>query len=290
MNMWSPWHGCRKISEGCENCYMYYLDSIRGKDGSEIYRTKSGFYYPIEQGRSGEYKVKSGETISVCMSSDFFLEEADEWRMEAWNMIRERSDVKFFIITKRVARIEKCLPEDWGDGYENVIINATCENMQRADERLPVFLDIPMKHRGIACSPLIGEIHLDKYLASGKIDEVSCGGENYNGARICDYEWVKIIHDDCLKNGVNFFFFETGTNFRKDGRIYHMPSKRLQSKMAFKSAMSFKVEEKIYHLKDKLGNEIEKGAHIPNYSEHCSECASKIYCNGCNNCGKCRKK
>ncbi|MBF1123937.1 MAG: DUF5131 family protein, partial [Solobacterium sp.] len=22
----NPWHGCKKISEGCANCYMYFLD------------------------------------------------------------------------------------------------------------------------------------------------------------------------------------------------------------------------------------------------------------------------
>lgn len=28
-DIWNPWHGCRKCSEGCRNCYMYYLDSLR---------------------------------------------------------------------------------------------------------------------------------------------------------------------------------------------------------------------------------------------------------------------
>ena len=42
-DIWNPWHGCKKCSEGCMNCYMYYLDSLREKDGGEIYRTKTGF-------------------------------------------------------------------------------------------------------------------------------------------------------------------------------------------------------------------------------------------------------
>lgn len=62
---------------------MYYLDAQRDKDGGEIYRTKAGFRYPLSKTRSGEYKVKSGEMIRVCMTSDFFLEEADPWRDEA---------------------------------------------------------------------------------------------------------------------------------------------------------------------------------------------------------------
>ena len=72
-DIWNPWHGCRKCSEGCENCYMYFLDRMRDQDGSRIYRTKNGFRYPLSKDRQGKYKVKSGEMIRVCMTSDFFL-------------------------------------------------------------------------------------------------------------------------------------------------------------------------------------------------------------------------
>ena len=90
---WNPWHGCLKCSEGCQNCYVYYLDRMRGKSGADVYKTKTGFRYPLSKDRSGQYKIQSGEMISVCMTSDFFLEEADEWRREAWKMMHIRSDV-----------------------------------------------------------------------------------------------------------------------------------------------------------------------------------------------------
>ena len=54
---------------------MFFLDSLRDRDGSDIYRTKAGFRYPLSKDRSGAYKVKSGEMLRVCMTSDFFLEE-----------------------------------------------------------------------------------------------------------------------------------------------------------------------------------------------------------------------
>jgi len=38
---WNPWHGCKKISEGCANCYMYFLDQMRAQDGSLIRLTNS---------------------------------------------------------------------------------------------------------------------------------------------------------------------------------------------------------------------------------------------------------
>ena len=109
-DIWNPWHGCRKYSEGCDHCYMYYLDSERGKSGGEIYRVKTNYNLPLKKDRQGSYKIKSGESIQVCMTSDFFLEEADAWRDEVWDMIRLRPDVHFWLLTKRARRIQECLP------------------------------------------------------------------------------------------------------------------------------------------------------------------------------------
>lgn len=51
MQIWNPWHGCRKYSEGCEHCYMYYLDAQRDRDGGEIYKTKANFNLPLKKTR-----------------------------------------------------------------------------------------------------------------------------------------------------------------------------------------------------------------------------------------------
>ncbi|MFV8273216.1 DUF5131 family protein [Faecalibacterium prausnitzii] len=126
-DIWNPWHGCVKCSEGCQNCYMYFLDRMRDQNGAEIYKTKSGFSYPLQKDRTGHYKIQSGEQIRVCMTSDFFLEEADPWRAEAWDIMRQRSDVVFFLLTKRPQRVRECLPPDWGSGWDNIFFNVTCE-------------------------------------------------------------------------------------------------------------------------------------------------------------------
>lgn len=39
-DIWNPWHGCRKFSEGCDHCYMFYQDSQRDRFGGDIYRSK----------------------------------------------------------------------------------------------------------------------------------------------------------------------------------------------------------------------------------------------------------
>lgn len=288
-DIWNPWHGCVKCSEGCQNCYMYFLDRMHGRNGSEIYRTKTGFNYPIQKYKNGKYKIQSGEMIRVCMTSDFFLAEADKWRDEAWDIMKKRSDVKFFLLTKRPERIKSCLPYDWDDGWENIFLNVTCENQKRADEQIPLLLNLPFKHKGIMCAPLIGEINIEKYLKHMQIEQVICGGENYNGIRPCDFEWIKALRGECEKYNVTFCFIETGTNFIKDGRKYYIPQKLVQSRMAFKSGMSFSGRQVKFKLTDSFGLEIpQEELYVPHYRQNCEECGSRLICNGCSDCGRCK--
>ncbi len=289
-DIWNPWHGCKKISEGCEHCYMFYLDRVRAdRDGSEIYKTKSGFNYPLQKDRKGRYKVKSGEMLRVCMNSDFFLSEADEWRDDAWKIIRQRPDVKFFLLTKRPERAKEHLPKDWGNGWDNVFFNVTCENQRRADERIPILLDLPFKHKGIMCAPYIDKVSIKKYLPMGQIEQVLCGGENYDGSRPCDFDWVKSLRAECERYDITFNFIETGTVFIKDGKTYRIPSKRVQSEMAYKSGMNFKGKPIEWRLMDCFGLEISsEDLYVPHYRENCKLCASRLTCNGCSDCGKCK--
>ena len=54
MQSWNPWHGCHKISEGCQNCYVYRTDSRYGKDSGKVEKT-SNFDMPLNRDRSGEW-------------------------------------------------------------------------------------------------------------------------------------------------------------------------------------------------------------------------------------------
>ena len=288
-DIWNPWHGCVKCSEGCQHCYMYFLDRVHGRNGADIYRTRAGFNYPLQTYKNGEYKIKSGELIRVCMTSDFFLEEADEWRDKAWDIMKERSDVKFFLLTKRPQRVKQCLPYDWGDGWENVFFNVTCENQKRADERIPILLDLPFKHKGIMCAPFIGEVSIEKYLSDGQIEQVICGGENYDGARPCNFEWVKKLRQECERYNITFCFIETGTNFIKDGKKYHIPKKLVQSEMALKSGVNFVGKPIEFKLTDRFGLDIPQNElYVPHYGKNCDKCGSKLICNGCSDCGRCK--
>ena len=225
MASWRPWHGCRKCSPGCLNCYVYRGDARYGRDAAQV-RTTREFDLPARGRRGGEAAIPAGEIVFTCLTSDFFIEEADEWRVRAWRMIRARPDLMFFIITKRIERFTVSLPEDWGEGYGNVTVASTCENQQKADERLPILLSLPIRHREIICEPLLEDVDLSRHLASGKIEGVLAGGESGPRARLCRYEWVLHIARQCREAGVPFTFKQTGANFEKDGRIYHIPRRQ----------------------------------------------------------------
>ena len=283
-DIWNPWHGCKKCSEGCENCYMYFLDAQRGKDGAEVYRTKAGFRYPLTKDRKGRYKVKSGEMLRVCMTSDFFLEDADPWRDEAWDIMRRRPDVKFFLLTKRPQRVAEHLPADW----ENVMFNVTCENQRRADERIPILLDLPFKHKGIMCAPFIGPVTIRRYLDEGQIEQVLCDGENYGGTRPCHYEWVRDLRGECVEHGITFVFCTTGRRFVKDGKLYRIENSRVQTEQAFLSGLSFQGRPIQFRLCDTWGFPIPpEELYVPFYGPRCRMCSMKLSCNGCSRCGKC---
>lgn len=220
--LWNPWHGCIKCSPGCKNCYVYYLDAKRDKNAELIAKSKTNFDAPLKKDRNGNYKMPSGREVATCFTSDFFIEQADDWRADAWNMIKARPDVTFLICTKRIHRFCECVPPDWNDGYDNVVIAVSCENQQKADERLPFLLSAPIKRRYIFVAPILEYVKLDDYLTTGKIDQVSVGGESYANARVCDFEWVKQIKYDCDRYGVKFDFHQTGSNFVMNGKHYRI--------------------------------------------------------------------
>ena len=245
---WNLWHGCTKVSSGCLNCYMFRRDEAVGNDPTVVRKTRA-FDLPVRLLRSGphkgEYTVPSGSRFYTCFSSDFFHEDADEWRNEAWEMMRVRSDCTFFMITKRPERIASQLPPGWNGGWEHVTIAVTCEDRKAAENRLPVYLSLPLKHRAVMIEPMLSAIDLRPFLRDrtpeGRpvIESVSVGGESGPSARPCEYDWVLDVHAQCVENGVRFSYHQTGARLIKDGREYRIPRKR-QHEQARKAKLDFR--------------------------------------------------
>lgn len=235
MAMWSPWRGCRRYSEGCRFCYIHKGDLKRGVDTETVVRTDS-FTAPIDRRKNGTFKMSPGQMVYLCFQTDFLLPDADGWRGECWEMIRERSDLRFLFLTKRVERFADCTPSDWGDGYDNVIVGCTVENQETADYRLAIFEKLSIKHRNVIAQPLLERIDIEKYLAG--IELCVVGGESDRNARTLNYDWVLDIREQCRRTNTHFEFRQCGTHFVKDGVAYTLQVKDLCSQ-ARKAGLNF---------------------------------------------------
>ena len=237
MAVWNPWRGCRKCSDGCLHCYIHKGDAKRKMDTNLVVQTKD-FYKPIEKLKNGSYKMKAG-MVFLCFSSDFLIEDADEWRRECWAMMKERQDCTFLFLTKRIERFMECIPDDWGNGYQNVVVCCTVENQKSADRKLAVFQSLPIRHKCITAQPLLEAIDLEGYLED--IELVVVGGESDHYARPLDYDWVLDIREQCIRKRVDFEFRQCGTHFIKDGRQYKLKTKDLCSQ-ARKADINYKAD------------------------------------------------
>ncbi|MEI6579321.1 MAG: DUF5131 family protein, partial [Eubacteriales bacterium] len=90
------------------------------------------------------------------------------------------------------------------------------------------FLNEPIKTKMIICEPLLEKIDLSPYLSSS-VKQIVVGGESGNSARICNYEWVLDIRQQCMQANIPFNFKQTGARFKKDGNLYSIERKHQHS-------------------------------------------------------------
>lgn len=199
---------------------MHVIARSHGLDPEQICKSEGAWDAPLARKQDGEYKIAPGTLLQTCLTTDFYLEDVpDEWRAHVFDIARRRTDVGFAILTKSAYRIPECLPDDWLDpktgepAYGNIELVVTVED-QSAVDRLQYLVETPAQRKRVMCEPLIGEVDIYDYLATGEIDYVLCGGENYGAARICDESWVRSLSEQCQEANVPFSFFDTGENFR----------------------------------------------------------------------------
>ena len=222
MFTFNPWLGCHKISSGCQNCYVFSFDKEKHYSNNII--IIKNFDILIRKNKQGHYLISGGQDVIICQKSDFFLEEADNYRLKLFKMIKERKDIHFILLTKRIERAINCLPNDWGDGYKNVTITVSCEDQMTFDKRIPHLLKLKAFSKTIMLAPLLDEVDITKLIKSkDDIEYINCGGENYKGARPIHYEHIKKISEDSLKLGIPFYFFDTGAYLIKEGKKYFIP-------------------------------------------------------------------
>jgi len=233
---YNPWMGCAKVSEGCRNCYAQRDMKRFGRDFGTPTRSKTTFEDPL--------KWKEPRRIFVCSWSDFFLETVPpDWREDAWAVMRQAPQHTYLLLTKRPQNIAGMLPKTWtARPYPNVWLGVSAENQRRADERIPLLLQVPAAVHFVSAEPLLGPIDflgpwydwltgwatqaepdqrgdpVPVQVQTDKLNWVITGGESdLQNLRPMDLAWVRSIRDQCQEAGVAFFYKQRGGTRKING-------------------------------------------------------------------------
>ena len=230
----NAWMGCSKISAGCQNCYAEKLVTQRmgrpnlwGFNGDRQ-KTKGPWLDTLRFNKlaaAGKVGVL-GEGMPLLVFLGSLMDWAedrrdlDPIREQMWQLIRDCPHLHFQMLTKRPHNIKRFLPPDWGNGYPNVWIGTTIEDMRVAN-RADFLRDIPARIRFVSYEPALGP--LDDLDLTG-IDWVIYGGESGPGFRPEDKEWARVMHRKCAEANVAFFHkqsngIRTEMGIQLDGQI-----------------------------------------------------------------------
>ena len=261
----SHW-GCTRVSPGCGGpkgvggCYAETFSKrlglhIWGPDAPRRFFGDKHWAEPLKWNRdSAGSGTGVRARVFVNSMSDTFEDrrDLDSVRGRLFELIEKCWALDWLLLTKRPQNIARLTPERWQKEWpENVWAGTTCEDQQRADERIPMLLRIPARVRFLSCEPLLGPLDIESYMPgwscracaafmlgrpTAAVDEdeaspfcskcrsfdveprgiswVICGGESGPHARPFDIAWARSIRDQCKAAGTAFFFKQTGARVR----------------------------------------------------------------------------
>lgn len=224
---WNIAVGCTKVDEDCKYCYMY-RESLNGTryEPKTIRKTTTVFNLPL--------KLKEPSKIFTSSLTDFFHEAIDDYRHEAWAIIRKCPQHMFQILTKRPKRIKAHLPEFWDEIKERVWLGTSIgsqKSMTRlydlleSDANCLYFLSLEPLH-GAVNLPLYDTYgrDLSRYKVKDALGWVIVGGESGNDKgqylyRPCQLAWIEKIVSDCQSERIPVFVKQLGTHLSKELKL-----------------------------------------------------------------------
>ena len=211
----NPWIGCTKIAPGCDNCYAEKLDARFGGDHWNVKvaprYTKPGNWKKVLTWH--RKAVTEGKRHKVFCGSmmDWCDKDAPPGALgDLWQLIRDTPMLDWQLLTKRATLIKRCLPDDWGDGYDNVWLGVTVEDMEYGYPRIEALRQIPAKVRFLSCEPLLELLDIEPCLSD--MDWVIIGGESGPNYRMMEGYWAESLLIDCQLAGVPVWFKQWGGN------------------------------------------------------------------------------
>jgi len=186
-------HGCTPESEGCANCFARRTAEtrLRGRGG---YPVDEPFRVTLNPAALDElYGMRKARRVGIAFMGDLFHPDVpDSFIQEAFDAAYEyirRTGGTVLFLTKRARRMRDLfvafcsaaggIPE----ASERLWLGVSAENQRRADERIPLLLDIRrlLPRPGeltlyASLEPLLGDVDLAPYLAK-TVEVVGADGE-----------------------------------------------------------------------------------------------------------------
>lgn len=211
---WNPVTGCTKISPGCKHCYAeVFAERWRGIPGHPY---EQGFDLKLHPGRLDQpLRWKKPRMIFVNSMSDLFHEKIEfGYLKKIFSVMYAAHWHTFQILTKRAHLLHFVRNQlFWPD---NVWIGVSVES-EKYVGRIGHLRSVPAAIRFLSLEPLLGPL---SNLHLNGIDWVIVGGESGPGARPMHPVWVRDIRDQCIDEGVPFFFKQWGgVRKKQNGRV-----------------------------------------------------------------------
>lgn len=197
----NPWWGCAHVSPGCARCFAEtlakrYGHQVWGKRTERRMFGEAHWRQPLSWDRKA---ARDGRRLKVFCASmaDVFEDRPDleAPRRRLWSLIAETPNLDWQLLTKRPENVSRMVP--WGASWDsewprNAWVGTSVEDQQRADERIPILLDIPAAIRFLSVEPLIGPIvpRVSWFGSQLGVDWVIIGGESGPGYRPMDPKWL----------------------------------------------------------------------------------------------------
>ena len=215
----NPWHGCTRVSPGCENCYAETFSKRLGRDiwgPGKPRRLMSEHYWnePLRWNRKAEKAGKETKVFCASMADIFDADAPDGQRERLWELIRKTPNLIWQLLTKRPEGYSSLLPYDILN-LDNVWKGATTEDQEWYEKRHPFMEDLP----GIwwaSYEPALGPItHLGKNPPAWLV----FGGESGNRFRHVGKQWAVDVMNLCDEAGTKFFMKQWSARTPAQGKL-----------------------------------------------------------------------
>lgn len=219
----NPWWGCMKVSEECPNCYAAGIAQRAGfklwGPASTTPRRLFGeqhWHAPLVWNREAQQRGHRSSVFCASMADVFeqHPQLAPE-RGKLWRLIAQTPHLNWLLLTKRPEHILSMVPWKEGVWPDNVWIGVSAGNQRRANERLPLLVQVPAVVRFVSYEPALEQVDFTPWVQ--QIDWLICGGESGAQARPFDIDWARLAREQCRAAEVRFFFKQVGGRYHNSG-------------------------------------------------------------------------